>query len=62
MDTDIKQLKSIGELQFNYQQITAKVHEQRESEYAQIHSQIVETLRANQVYEQEEACRKMLLQ
>lgn len=35
---------------------------QRNAEFAQIEHQIQETLRSNAVYEQEEACRKMLLQ
>jgi len=62
VDTDIKQLKGIGELQYNYKQITAKVHHNRQQEFTQIDSQIQETLRSNEVYQQEEACRKMLLQ
>lgn len=62
VDTDIKQLKSIGELQHNYQTMTTKVMQQRQQEFVQIEKQISETLRSSQVYEQEQACKQMLLQ
>lgn len=61
METDIVQLKSIGELKHNYEQMTQQIMHQRNVEFAKIEQQISETLQSDQVYESEESTRKQLL-
>lgn len=61
VETDIVQLKSIGELKHNYEQMTQQIMHQRNVEFAKIEQQISETLQSDQVYESEESTRKQLL-
>ena len=57
---DIRDLKQIGELSHNYEQMTQQISTTRLGEFTQLKKLIVETIRDNDVYEREEAIRKIL--
>lgn len=61
VDSDVKQLKTIGELEFNYENLTEKISTSRQAEYSFLKQQIQDTIRSNEIYEQEEATRKLLI-
>lgn len=57
----MKSLKSIGELQYNFETMTGKIAKARQSEFESIQHQIRQTLQNENVYEKECATKKMLL-
>lgn len=61
MQRDIKQLKLIGDLEFNFQTMTERIAASRQTDYLQMKQQIEETIRNDTVYEREENTRKLLL-
>lgn len=61
MDSDVRQLKTIGELEFNYTNLTEQIATARQADYSEMKQQISQTIRSNEIYEQEEATRKLLI-
>lgn len=62
VDTDVRYLKHLGELEYNFQQMTQSVADERHKEFEQLKDQIAFTLESNDLYEREEATRRQLLE
>lgn len=58
---DVRDLKQIGELRHNYEQMTNQISIGRVGEFMQLKKLIVDTIRDNDVYEREESVRKILV-
>ena len=61
MDLDVRDLKQIGELRHNYEQMTTQIATNRVGEFSKLKHLIVETIRNNDIYEREESVRKILI-
>ena len=62
VDQHVRDLKNIGELRHNYEQMTQAIATQRATDFLDMKQHIVETIRDNDVYEREEGVRKILTQ
>ena len=62
IDLDIRDLKQIGELSHNYEQMTQTISTSRVGEFTQLKKLITDTIRDHDVYEREEGIRKILTQ
>ena len=58
---DVRDLKQIGELRHNYEQMTQKISTTRVGEFVKLKQLIVDTIRDNDVYEREESVRGILI-
>lgn len=57
----MKELKKIGEMQYNYEQLTEGIGARRKDQFVQLKAMIVSTIRENDVYERDEGIRKILI-
>ena len=62
MNLDVRDLKRIGELKHNYEQMSEAISRGRTLEFSKLKQLIVDTIRDNDVYEREESVRRILLQ
>jgi len=61
VNLDVRDLKQIGELRHNFEQMTNQISTGRVGEFMQLKQLIVDTIRDNDVYEREESVRKILV-
>ena len=57
---DVRDLKQIGNLRHNYEQMTNQMSTERACEFMQLKQLIVDTIWNNDVYKREESVRKIL--
>lgn len=57
---DIRELKQIGELKHNYEQMTQQIGTNRSREFTQLKQLLVNTIRDTDIYEREESVRRIL--
>ena len=57
---DVRDLKNIGELRHNYEEMSDRISANRVEEFVQLKQLIVDTIRDNDVYEREERVRQIL--
>lgn len=60
VDLDMRELKQIGELKHNYEQMTQGITVGRAREFTQLKQLLVSTIRDNDIYEREESVRRIL--
>ena len=60
VDLDIKELKQIGELKHNFEQMTEQIASTRELEFHELHESITHTMNNHDIYAREESIRGAL--
>ena len=60
VDLDIKELKQIGELKHNFEQMTERIASTRELEFQDLHQTITQTMKNHDIYAREESIKGAL--